>query len=371
MCCCKDYLTVDAAALGLSPVAKPLANWVHESARASLVTPFVAALKVVTDANDSIAALATVPTARLERLLAEHIDLCSYRLDAWITALYAQRLEEMRGMQQEPGLYLGAYGWVENLIPDWAARRSIAGGCAPAVAAERGEGPRVSKHGQRRLRARAVAAAGVYRSGAAQRLSVACNAGRSGPVQRQPLVGARPRRADATSKASATVSRWPRCSATSSSADCTSAIPAEELDVYRYKLRDRFPFLAGKLTELQVGVNAEVVEARNVVNGLDLLEYTADQGYPYGLAALLPPAGTTAALAIVDEIDRLRDGLDAVSDLLLAESVHQAVQGNLERTKASLQALTDPEAAPDPEVVRTPRSARLLTFRMALPTRRR
>ena len=55
-----------------------------------------------------------------------------------------------------------------------------------------------------------------------------------------------------------------------------------------------------------------------------------------------------------------------MSDLLLAESVHQAVQGNLERTKASLQALTEPEAAPDPEVVRTPRSARLLTFRMTL-----
>ena len=72
------------------------------------------------------------------------------------------------------------------------------------------------------------------------------------------------------------------------------------------------------------------------------------------------------ATAIAVEIDRLRDGLDAVSDLLLAESVHQAVAGNMERTKASLQALTDPEVAPDPEVVRTPRSARLLTFRMVL-----
>ena len=144
-----------------------------------------------------------------------------------------------------------------------------------------------------------------------------------------------------------------------------------ELDVYRYELRDRFPFLAGKLTELQVGVNAEVVEARNVVNGLDLLEHTADQSYPYGLTGLLPPAGTSEAIAIAAEIDRLRDGLDAVSDLLLAESVHQAVQGNIERTKASLQALTDPEAAPDPDVVRTPRSSRLLTFRMALTTRRR
>jgi hypothetical protein len=114
-----------------------------------------------------------------------------------------------------------------------------------------------------------------------------------------------------------------------------------------------------------VGVNADVVEARNVVNGLDLLEHTADQSYPYGLTGL-PAAGTSEANAVSAEIDRLRDGLDAVSDLLLAESVHQAVAGNMERTKASLQALTDPEVAPDPEVVRTPRSARLLTFRMTL-----
>ena len=62
----------------------------------------------------------------------------------------------------------------------------------------------------------------------------------------------------------------------------------------------------------------------------------------------------------------MRDGLDAVADLLLAESVHQAVNGNMERTKASLQALTDPEAAPDPEIIHTPRSARLLKFRVAL-----
>ncbi len=141
--------------------------------------------------------------------------------------------------------------------------------------------------------------------------------------------------------------------------------PGVELDSYRYVLRDRFPFQAGKLTELQVGVNADVVEARNVVNGLDLLEYTAGRSYPYSLSGL-PAAGSEEAAAVVAEIDRLRDALDSVSDLLLAESVHQAVQGNLERTKASLQALTDPEVAPEPEVVHTPRSARMLTFRLTL-----
>ena len=51
--------------------------------------------------------------------------------------------------------------------------------------------------------------------------------------------------------------------------------PGSELDQFRYVLRDRFPFMAGKSTDFQAGVNKEVVEARNVVNGLDLLEFTA------------------------------------------------------------------------------------------------
>ena len=41
------------------------------------------------------------------------------------------------------------------------------------------------------------------------------------------------------------------------------------------------------------------------------------------------------------------------------------------RTKASLQALTEPEAPPEPEIIRTPRSGRVLTFRVALALDRR
>ena len=108
------------------------------------------------------------------------------------------------------------------------------------------------------------------------------------------------------------------------------------------------------MTDFQVGANAEVVDANNVVNGLDLLEYTAGKIYPYGLINL-PLAGSKEATAIGAEIDRMRDGMDAVSDVLLAESIHQAIEGNMERTKGSLQALTDPQAAPDREVIRTPR----------------
>jgi hypothetical protein len=98
----------------------------------------------------AIRLLATLPTARLERLFAEHCDLTSYRLDAWLTGYVYQRLLAWRVWPLEkrgagitplrpapgesqllrydlsyrplgpysPGLYLGAYGWVEAIEPE-------------------------------------------------------------------------------------------------------------------------------------------------------------------------------------------------------------------------------------------------------------
>ena len=320
---------------------------------------------MVTDANESIAALAGVPTARLERLLAEHIDCCSYRLDAWITALYAQRLERMRGTQQEArGVYLGAYSWVEHLHPDWSERTPVAEDALPPTLRSAVKGPVFQSADNGGF----VHAPSLPQAATS---AVLRNAYLSHASPRQPdlfnvdLSSARVRVAQTYIDGIRNGQSIAALLGYELERGLHEHHPGVELDRYRYVLRDRFPFLAGKLTAFQVGVNAEVVEARNVVNGLDLLEHTADRGYPFDITGL-PAAGTTEATAILSEIERLRGSLDAVSDLLLAESVHQAVQGNLERTKASLQALTEPEAAPEPEIVRTPRSARLLTFRLTL-----
>ena len=65
--------------------------------------------------------LATASTAELERIFAEHVDICSYRYDAWLLALVNQHVaaEQVAGAgnQQKAGLYFGAYAWVENLHP--------------------------------------------------------------------------------------------------------------------------------------------------------------------------------------------------------------------------------------------------------------
>ena len=64
---------------------------------------------------------ATLPTARLERLLAEHLDTLSYRLDAWQTGIFDQRLRDLRAGSEaqpsRPGIYLGAVGYLEDVRP--------------------------------------------------------------------------------------------------------------------------------------------------------------------------------------------------------------------------------------------------------------
>jgi len=46
--------------------------------------------------------------------LTEALDLNSFRLDAWLTGIAAQRINTLRKAKPE-GFYFGAYGWIENL----------------------------------------------------------------------------------------------------------------------------------------------------------------------------------------------------------------------------------------------------------------
>src|SRR5205085_2567463 len=78
------------------------------------------------------------------------------------------------------------------------------------------------------------------------------------------------------------------------------------------------------------------------------------------LAALGP-----SAPALFNELETLDATVDAVSDALLAESVHHAVQGNPLRTAATLDSVASGEVAPpELDVVATPRTGIGLTHRV-------
>ncbi len=357
----RDYLDIDASRLGLTASPQPLADWALAAARGPAAGR-AATVDRVAEVHDAIVALADLPTARLERLLAEHVDLCSHRLDAWITALYAQRLQRLRMTNAARALHLGAFGWLENVRP--AAREPLPQDEVPAALRDT-TGPPVFEdaanggyvHAPSLMQA---ATAAVLRNGylshadSAQPTTFAIN-----------LSSKRMRAAVALTQGVRSGQPIAALLGYQLERGLHEGHPGVELDTFIGVLRDRFPLLSGRLSEIAPDTSAEVVEARNVVDGLALLEATAGQSYPYGIAGL-PGAATSEGVAIAAEVDRLRDALDAVSDLLLAESVHQAVQGNVTRTHAALQALTAPDVPPEPEIIRTPRSGRVLTFRVAL-----
>ncbi|MFQ5448114.1 MAG: hypothetical protein ACE5FF_14415, partial [Saprospiraceae bacterium] len=326
--------------------------------------------------------LADLPTARLERLFAEHIDLCSYRIDAWVTGLFQRRLAHQRA-QFNPddviegefdkmytrGVYLGAYGWVENLRPRAQKPQPVSPGIVPEKLLKPEKGPIVTRdsNGGYVLAPslnHAVTAAvlrnayishakkdnnspfSVNLSSRRVRMAMSYLEGMRNGQNLAALLGYQFERAlhDNPEK--------------------------EELDEFIYVLRDRFPFVSGKLSEVPDGTPAEAVEASNVVNGYDLLQFTKGKTYPYGLpasvASKLPLPGSNKAKIIAREIDRLAEALDAIGDLALTESVHQVVQGNYERAGGMLQAISEGTPPPEPDFVNTPRNGKTITHRMAL-----
>ena len=76
----RDYLEVDASRLGLTRTPTALADWLLAASRHPADDRPSAAARLA-QVQGAIAALANLPTARLERLLGEHVDLCSHRLE--------------------------------------------------------------------------------------------------------------------------------------------------------------------------------------------------------------------------------------------------------------------------------------------------
>src|SRR5262249_16001487 len=60
--------------------------------------------------------LAGLPSAAVERLLAEVVDVCSHRLDAWVTAHASRRLDALRARRPD-GVRVGGYGVLYDLRP--------------------------------------------------------------------------------------------------------------------------------------------------------------------------------------------------------------------------------------------------------------
>ena len=330
--------------------------------------------------RDALALLANASTARLERALVEHLDCCQYRLDAWETGLFTQRLKSQRGAvgdspERQLGIYLGAFGWVEEVKPiaktvlrpedlplslrPHDGEPLLEEDAVPSVATRGGSKQGGFLHAPSFNHAAAGALLrNAYLSHAdsahADMLSINLSSERvrraqfvlEGMRNGQPieaLLGYQFERGlhDVTSESAA-----------------RGDVPVLELNQFIAPYRQAFPFDSREIPQAGTGPSAESVPPYSVVNGLKLSTATPSAADGFGLsgvlsAADLPSAGQGAAVLSVREA--LLDTLDAVKDLLMAENAFQLVQGNFDRVAAVSLAQKDARIPPSLEVLNTPR----------------
>ncbi|MDB5894573.1 MAG: hypothetical protein JWQ88_2104, partial [Rhodoferax sp.] len=298
-------------------------------------------LRDISAVKASLGYLATRSVGELNAAFRTTLDAFSYRLDAWYTARASERLATLRG-RQAAGVYVGGYGWVENLRRD--GRPDSEGHVlAPSLAQ--------------------AATAAILRSG--------CIANREQGAFNIDLDAARTHAAQEILQG------------------LTRDQPLAALYGYRIEraLRDAQPPL-GKLIwplrqaypwrpagEAPTDEPQEAVAARDVVDAVALLAaWQEDAGVMRARLAAVVVNGhqpfnglpATEQQAFEGVLAQAADMADAVADLLMAEGVHQIVRGNFERAGAAM-AVVDKQSLPiEPEVGRTPRAGVAYTQRFGV-----
>jgi len=326
------------AVLGLKLAGTTNAMTVEESIGARLSAfglNFPEHMKNIASFNDSLAALKDRSAGELSLAFRTTLDLFSTRLDAWITSLATRRLDQMRETAPS-GVHIGAFGVVEGLVPDSQqhgdqALDSLGYVHAPSIRQATTAAILRSGHVANResdagafnidLRSQRVKRAKALLQGVANGQSIAA------------LIGYRFERGLRDAQLSQ--------------------------DILDY--RKAFPFKpAGASAADQP---TEAIAARDVVDGARLLDAYRSGGIAAVRPLSVPTADDAATTAILAD---LLDQMDAVADLLMAESVYQMAGGNLDAAGAAMLALDKQERAPETRVADTPHSTRGYTQRVVV-----
>jgi|GEM_PF-2542012 len=327
----------------------------------------------LTDYLSAVGRLATLPTARLERLLAEHLDLGSYRLDAWRLAPVTERLHQLRDASATAqGSHFGAFGWLEDGRPTdhstvgadgvhadpdnlgYLHAPSLTHGTAAAILRQ---GYKSRQHTADPLDPAADRMA-VDVSSRRVRAALELLEGLRGGQSLGALLGQRFERALAQQPGTAN---------------------GRPYAYYISQFRQAFPLaeehaltadqFASATTAPPVGTAVEQAQ-RQVTDGAALLRTAAQRKtYPYGVS-LAPAATSDFGLFITAQLAQLTDELDALGDLAVSEGIYQAARGNADRAGAVLESVAQGQFPVQPDIVHPNARGFALTQRVLvqLPT---
>jgi hypothetical protein len=337
--------------------------------------PMLVAAEYLREQLRALEHLKDAPTAVLERALAEHVDCCTYRFDSWLLGLVHYQLAAMRdvrdGQEAEArrGIYLGAYAWLENVRPENKV--------FTPVSLEPDLEPIFNTPSDPPLRRDSTNKGYIHAPSLNQAVTAAVlrdgYIANASPANRQTLA------VNLTSERVRVALSMLEGIRGGQSLGALLGYQFErglhdrhdlaEVDKFIYKIRKAFALQADRLksTKTADDVSIEAIEARNVVDGLRLVNHikqTPTKTYPFDKD--LPQATEDEAKAIKAEVDRLLETHDALADLAIAEGVYQAVQGNFDRVAATMDSYSKGHFPPEPSVVRTPSSGIGLTHRVAL-----
>ncbi len=348
----------------LSPNEKPRWAWLYDVVNGQELHKVLRAMGTpLADYLAGVKQLATLPTARLERLLAEHLDLGSYRLDAWRLAPVAERLANLR-KTTPTGSHLGAFGWLEDLKP---SDNSV----------PKADGTRDDPDNLGYIHAPSPThgtAAAILRQGYKSR-QVAADA--ADPTARRMAVDLSSRRVRAAlalleglraglSLGTLLGQSFERALQQHDGLASNGQLYGSFVGPFRaaFPLADEYAPAPGAGQAAPLGLPPEQT-ARQVTDGAALLRAAATrQTYPYGVD--VPSAATDPALAafVEAQVAQLTDDLDALGDLAVSEGIYQAARGNTDRAAAVLESVAKGQFAVQPDIVHPPQRTLTLTQRV-------
>jgi hypothetical protein len=301
----------------------------------------------IVELRQALQMLAHLPAALLDLYARQGLDLCSHRLDAWITSLAWQRLRSARAAGTA-GLYVGAYGWLEALAPSTAGGSTVPT-ATPIAAAHSGGWIHAPSLPQATtaaiLRAGEQAHAG---QGPGRRLEINLSSRRARQAAWL-LDGVRV----GNSPGALLGYRFERLLQETGNGGFVAVF------------RQLYPAVAGKLTALPTG---DRPAAAPCVDGMALLRAHQAGTIPWAqVQAAQSGVADPQTVITRDALEPLAELADAVSDAVTAEAVHHATLGNTTRIAGSLEAI-DRGEAPPPELdfIRTPQSGVAINHRVGI-----